>query len=75
MRGVPVSIKYKLWELISTHTGRRTALTNMARQGIDLNDIRNISGHSSLLQLQTYLKIGNEETAKKLLVHPFFQGK
>jgi len=75
IKGKTIKTKYELWELISTHTGRRTALTNMARQGIDLNDIRNISGHSSLLQLQTYLKIGNEETAKKLLVHPFFQGK
>lgn len=72
VRGVPVSTKYKLWQLIATHTGRRTALTNMANAGIKLHEIQCISGHSSLQQLQIYLKTNNKDMAKKLHDHSFF---
>jgi hypothetical protein len=73
VRGQTVKTEYKLWELISTHTGRRTALTNMARAEISLYDIMKISGHATIRQLQDYLKIDTEETANKLLDHPFYK--
>jgi integrase len=73
VKGQKVRTSHFLWELISTHTGRRTALTNMARQGIDLNSIRLVSGHTTIKQLQTYLKIDSEESATKLIDHPFYK--
>ncbi len=41
----------------STHSMRRTCLTNMSRAGIPLRTIQEISGHASLGQLQEYLAV------------------
>jgi integrase/recombinase XerD len=45
----------------STHPMRRTCLTNMSRAGIPLRTIQEISGHSSLSQLQEYLAVDPAE--------------
>jgi integrase/recombinase XerD len=41
----------------STHSFRRTALTQMSNAGIPLRIIQEISGHSNLEQLQRYLEV------------------
>ncbi|WP_339382902.1 tyrosine-type recombinase/integrase [Microcoleus asticus] len=41
----------------STHSFRRTALTQMSNAGIPLRIIQEISGHSNLEQLQHYLEV------------------
>ncbi|MEG3862547.1 tyrosine-type recombinase/integrase [Microcoleus sp. herbarium12] len=41
----------------STHSFRRTALTQMSNAGIPLRIIQEISGHSNLDQLQKYLEV------------------
>jgi integrase/recombinase XerD len=41
----------------STHSMRRTCLTNMSRAGVPLRTIQEISGHTSLSQLQSYLAV------------------
>lgn len=41
----------------STHSFRRTALTQMSNAGIPLRIIQEISGHSNLEQLQKYLEV------------------
>jgi len=41
----------------STHSMRRTCLTNMSRAGVPLRTIQDISGHASLSQLQEYLAV------------------
>ncbi len=41
----------------STHSMRRTCLTNMSRAGVPLRTIQDISGHSNLGQLQEYLAV------------------
>lgn len=41
----------------STHSMRRTCLTNMSRAGVPLRTIQEISGHASLGQLQEYLAV------------------
>ncbi|MBS2010577.1 MAG: site-specific integrase [Cyanobacteria bacterium SZAS TMP-1] len=41
----------------STHSMRRTCLTNMSRAGIPLRTIQEISGHANLSQLQEYLAV------------------
>ena len=45
----------------STHSMRRTALTQMSNAGIPLRTIQEISGHRNLEQLQVYLEIQPEQ--------------
>lgn len=44
-------------EGVSTHSFRRTALTQMSNAGIPLRIIQEISGHRNLEQLQKYLEV------------------
>lgn len=45
----------------STHSFRRTALTQMSNSGIPLRVIQEISGHTNLDQLQRYLEVRPEQ--------------
>ena len=42
---------------VSSHSFRRTALTQMSNAGIPLRVIQEISGHRNLEQLQRYLEV------------------
>jgi len=46
---------------VSTHSFRRTALTQMHRQGVPLRHIQAISGHGDLGTLQLYLEVTPED--------------
>lgn len=46
---------------VSTHSFRRTALTQMSNAGIPLRVIQEISGHRNLEQLQAYLEVSDEQ--------------
>lgn len=48
----------------STHSFRRTALTQMHRQGVPLRHIQEISGHGDLGTLQRYLEVTPEDLQK-----------
>ena len=48
-------------EGVSTHSFRRTALTNMSNAGTSLRVIQKISGHRDLGQLQKYLEVTDEQ--------------
>lgn len=48
-------------EGVSTHSFRRTALTNMSNAGIGLRIIQEISGHRDLSQLQNYLEVAEAQ--------------
>lgn len=39
----------------SSHTGRRSLITKLAYNGIDLNSVRQIAGHSSISTTQRYI--------------------
>ena len=45
----------------STHSFRRTALTQMSNAGIPLRVIQELSGHRNLEQLQRYLEVSDEQ--------------
>jgi site-specific recombinase XerD len=40
----------------SSHSGRRSMITRLAKKGIDVNSIRIIAGHSSLQTTQRYIE-------------------
>jgi integrase/recombinase XerD len=49
---------------VSTHSFRRTALTQMSSAGIPLRHIQEISGHNDLGTLQRYLEVTPEQRRK-----------
>ena len=53
---------------VSTHSFRRTALTQMSSAGIPLRVIQKISGHSSLATLQRYLEISDQQVVEAVNV-------
>lgn len=46
---------------VSTHSFRRTALTQLSNEGIPLRVIQEVSGHRNLEQLQKYLEVKPEQ--------------
>jgi integrase len=60
------------YDLIKTHTARRSGCTNMYLSGIPTIDIMKISGHKTEREFLKYIKVGKEETAKNLINHPYF---
>ena len=49
-----------------THSMRRTLLTALSQQGVPLQTVQDISGHSNLAQLQAYLEVHPEDKHKAL---------
>jgi integrase/recombinase XerD len=58
-------------EGVSTHSFRRTALTQMHNAGIPLRHIQEISGHNDLGTLQRYLEVSPEQKKKAVSVIGF----
>lgn len=56
---------------VSTHSFRRTALTQMCSAGIPLRHIQEISGHNDLGTLQRYLEVTPEQRRKAVAVIGF----
>ena len=52
----------------SSHSGRRTAITNWARKigtvGGSINDVRQLAGHSSLHMTQSYIEFDSESSRR-----------
>ena len=61
------------WELVSSHTARRTGLTNMYKAGIPIYRCMMISGHKTEHVFLTYLRITQEENAQYLKDNSFFK--
>jgi integrase/recombinase XerD len=53
---------------VSTHSFRRTALTQMSSAGIPLRHIQEISGHNDLGTLQRYLEVSPDQRKKAVSV-------
>ncbi len=58
--------QYEKWQLVHSHTARRTGATLMFLDGIDSLDICSITGHQSVKMLSKYIKADELETARKL---------
>ena len=58
----------QLWELISSHSGRRTFITETSKKislvGGSLRDIQMMVGHSSLQTTQRYIESDSESQRK-----------
>lgn len=67
-----VTVYKEKYQLVSSHTARRSAATNMALNGTPLRDIMQITGHKTESSLLRYIKISNEQNARRLASNPFF---
>jgi hypothetical protein len=61
------------YTLISSHTARRTAATNMYLAGMPTFRIMLITGHTTEESFFKYIRIGRAENAKTLAEHSFFK--
>ena len=57
---------YEKWEMISSHTCRRSFCTNMYLSGFPAAELMRISGHKSPSAFMRYIKVDNQQAAKRL---------
>ena len=70
--GLQIKKQVPKYELITTHTARRSGATNMYLAGVPELDIMKITGHKSESSFLRYIKATKQETAEKLSLHPYF---
>lgn len=70
--GLKIKKQVPKYELISTHTARRSGATNMYLAGIPTIDIMKLTGHRTESSFLRYVKVTKQETAQNLSMHPFF---
>jgi integrase len=63
---------YSKFDLITTHTARRSFATNAYLMDIPSISIMKITGHTTERSFMKYIRISQEDNANKLLNHPFF---
>ena len=64
--GNPVRVRKPKYELVHTHTARRTGATLMYLSGMDVYDIIKITGHSTPVMLKKYIKADKLEVLEKI---------
>jgi integrase len=61
-----VEIKCK-WEIIGSHTGRRTFATNAIKAGIPAHVVMKITGHKTYAAFERYIRLNNENAAELMM--------
>tara|TARA_R110001592_G_scaffold352878_1_gene651170 strand:+ start:189 stop:1409 length:1221 start_codon:yes stop_codon:yes gene_type:complete len=61
------------YNLISSHSGRRSFCSNAYKSGMDSLAIMQLSGHKTEKNFLTYIKISKEEFAERIANHSFFK--
>jgi integrase len=71
--GKPVKETLPKYQLISTHTARRSFATNAYKMGIPSIAVMKITGHRTERQFMKYIKVSKEENAVLISDNPFFK--
>lgn len=61
--GITELINESRYNLIASHTARRSAATNLILRGYTYDEVRKLTGHSSNDMLKNYIKIDSEDNA------------
>lgn len=61
--------RYEKWQLVSSHTARRSFATNLYRSGFPSISIMQITGHKTETAFLRYIKVSKIEHAKMLAEH------
>ena len=72
--GKKIRAKKFKYDLVKTHTARRSFCTNAYLSGMNTLDIMQISGHTSEKTFLNYIKADALQKANKISEHPFFKG-
>lgn len=72
--GIHIKKTYQKWELISSHTARRSFASNAFKRGIQPADIMKFTGHTTITSFMKYIRVTTEESAVILSEHDFFTG-
>lgn len=70
--GIKTKIDYKKFELITTHTARRSFATNAHLEGLSSISIMKMTGHRSEKVFLKYISISQEQNATAIANHNFF---
>lgn len=70
--GIRTSETFEKWELITTHTARRSFATNAFLAGISTLSIMKITGHKTEKSFLKYIRISKEQNARLIENHKFF---
>ena len=65
------SVKYKKYQLIKSHTARRSFATNLYLKGAPTISIMKLTGHTTEANFMKYIKVTREENAE--LMREFFE--
>lgn len=65
-------VQKQKWEMVSTHTARRTAATNLLLSGASIYEVQKFLGHNAVRQTETYLRISARESARMIANNKFF---
>jgi len=71
--GVKQTLSKEKWQLLSSHVGRRSLVSNCILEGINTSSIMLISGHKSHKVFQGYVRVNQQQNAEVLSKHPFFK--
>lgn len=61
------------YELVTTHTARRSCITNMYMAGFDLYFLMGVSGHTKIESLLNYIGVSKKLNAMRYLENPYFR--
>jgi integrase len=67
-----IETKCPKFQLISTHTARRSFATNAYLSGVPSISIMKLTGHRTESSFMKYIKVSQERNAELLKEHPFF---
>ena len=67
--GYRITTNYEKWELVSSHTARRSFATNQYLSGFPAISIMQITGHKTEKAFLRYIKVTPEDHAKLLEMH------
>ena len=73
--GEHIKQTFQKWQLMTTHTARRSFATNAYKRGVPIPDIMKFTGHTTTQSFLKYIKVTSEESAVILSEHDFFTGK
>ena len=67
--GIRVVRSLEKWQMVSTHTARRSFATNMYLMGVPSITIMRITGHKTEKAFMRYIKLDEEQHAKIIALH------
>jgi len=67
-----VKTRHKKYELITTHTARRSFATNAYKAGVPMLNIMRVTGHKTSQAFLKYISFDDEENAVMMAEHSFF---